>query len=646
MSLTYQAAVEQTITAGEQIHQIVNGTATTEVTVEDGSKVPSIRKALLDNFYFKDPIAWQVGQTENVFNQLRQFTDGSWWYAPSATASNPISMGSTPVGDPLWKIYDFDAIGKLEPIVDEALRRSYAEAGYNVVGTFQEGFTYVNTNDVGIDKVTGKGYTGPAGPVAAGTDPTSGGFVDRSDDVRVSGSIDAVQFGVDPSGTLASDAQLLAALQFSATSGIEIVVSGKCRLTQTMLQPANSIVRTDGVVFCEDPSNLTDALLWSVAGDNDKGCRTQIKRLVLSTSPSTSSWVDRLMRPLQISTAKVEVGELLTYGFQLAGPVLGPTGYEISVKKSSSRLDRWDAAHRDACGFRITTTDCHIGEVYTAMYPKGAVLGSTNHVNHVHCWGLPATSSNEYPNAQLLNGVTLGAATAVDHIYIDSVDTDGYNTAPSATEGVGVTFAGYECSVGVLKYRIHPQTKSGKIKLGRFTGFSNSVAALQAPGESRFDTVSPFIYDNDAAKWRNRIDMSNVQSIINRFTYTTELIPSGFTAFTGTMTVEKIGHDALIKLFFTASSVNNSSTDDFIINLPAGLSLLQGTTALVSQRTCLLMSSTDHTLTNDFAYVDSSSKIRIAYRKRDTGQIFFLKQTALVPGIIELTLRASITNQM
>lgn len=178
---TYSEAVEQTITAGEQIHQIVNGTATTEVTVEDGSKVPSIRKALLDNFYFKDPIAWQVGQTENVFNQLRQFIDGSWWYAPSATASNPISMGSTPVGDPLWMIYDFDAIGKLTPQIRETLRRSYAEAGYNVVGTFQGGFTIVNANDVGIDEVTGKGYTGPAGDVAAGTDPTSStAFVDKS----------------------------------------------------------------------------------------------------------------------------------------------------------------------------------------------------------------------------------------------------------------------------------------------------------------------------------------------------------------------------------------------------------------------------------------------------------------------------------
>lgn len=65
----------------------------------------------------------------------------------------------------------------------ESLRRSYAEAGYNVVGTFQAGFTYVNANDVGIDEATGKGYTGPAGDVNAGTDPTSGVFTD------VSGSI-------------------------------------------------------------------------------------------------------------------------------------------------------------------------------------------------------------------------------------------------------------------------------------------------------------------------------------------------------------------------------------------------------------------------------------------------------------------------
>lgn len=184
MSLTYSQAVEQTITAGEQIHQIVNGTATTEVTVEDGSKIPSVRKALIDNFYFKDPIAWQIGQTENVFNQLRQFTDGSWWYAPSATASNPVSMGSTPVGDSLWKLYTIDAIGKLTPQIREALRRSYAEAGYNLVsGSFEEGGVLNATTDVLVSVTSGRAYSGNLGNVPAGTNPLSGGFVDRSGDL-------------------------------------------------------------------------------------------------------------------------------------------------------------------------------------------------------------------------------------------------------------------------------------------------------------------------------------------------------------------------------------------------------------------------------------------------------------------------------
>lgn len=202
---TYSEAVEQTITAGEQIHQIVNGTATTEVTVEDGSKVPSIRKALLDNFYFKDPIAWQVGQTENVFNQLRQFTDGSWWYAPSATAINPITMGSTPVGDSLWKIYDFDAIKKLEPRIDEALRRSYAEAGYNLrpkPESFQNGGTLTSAIDVLLDKVSGKAYSG-AGPfpqlVDADTNPSGGGFTDRS---KVKERVSILDFGAIPGGVV------------------------------------------------------------------------------------------------------------------------------------------------------------------------------------------------------------------------------------------------------------------------------------------------------------------------------------------------------------------------------------------------------------------------------------------------------------
>lgn len=63
----------------------------------------------------------------------------------------------------------------------EGLRRSYAEAGYNLVdGSFEAGGTLVNANDVLLQERTGQAFSGPAGTVAAGTNPASGGFVDRS----------------------------------------------------------------------------------------------------------------------------------------------------------------------------------------------------------------------------------------------------------------------------------------------------------------------------------------------------------------------------------------------------------------------------------------------------------------------------------
>ncbi|WP_323947173.1 SGNH/GDSL hydrolase family protein [Aeromonas caviae] len=65
--------------------------------------------------------------------------------------------------------------------VSEALRRSYAEAGYNLVaGSFEDGGTLVNANDVLLHQFSGKAYSGPAGKVDAGTPPSSGAFSDKS----------------------------------------------------------------------------------------------------------------------------------------------------------------------------------------------------------------------------------------------------------------------------------------------------------------------------------------------------------------------------------------------------------------------------------------------------------------------------------
>ena len=67
----------------------------------------------------------------------------------------------------------------------EALRRSYAEAGYNLVdGSFETGGTLVTENDVLLHEATGKAYSGPSGTVAADTDPVSGGYTLRSNDLK------------------------------------------------------------------------------------------------------------------------------------------------------------------------------------------------------------------------------------------------------------------------------------------------------------------------------------------------------------------------------------------------------------------------------------------------------------------------------
>jgi len=91
-------------------------------------------------------------------------------------SSTPSSTGGIAVG--AW-MSRFDP--ELRVQVREALRRSYAEAGYNLVaGSFEVGGTLVNANDVLLQESTGKAFSGPAGTVAAGTNPASGGFVDKS----------------------------------------------------------------------------------------------------------------------------------------------------------------------------------------------------------------------------------------------------------------------------------------------------------------------------------------------------------------------------------------------------------------------------------------------------------------------------------
>jgi hypothetical protein len=147
---------------------------------ESGNKVP-VAQPLRTNaggflVYNGQPAKFVTSSNHSLL--VRDSLGNQLWYAPDVSKIDP---------DGAFQILGAQTL--------EALRRSYAEAGYNVVGTFKDGFTYVNANDVGIDLATGKGYAGPAGPVAAGTDPAIGGFVDVSSVVASNNTVYVRAFG-------------------------------------------------------------------------------------------------------------------------------------------------------------------------------------------------------------------------------------------------------------------------------------------------------------------------------------------------------------------------------------------------------------------------------------------------------------------
>lgn len=105
----FENAVDQVIVDSERLHNVVNGTAVEEVITEDGSPIPTIRKAMLDNIYFKTPpLPWTVGAVCTVFNQLYAFKSAAgtqWFYAPSASADNPVRLPADPTQSGYWKIF-------------------------------------------------------------------------------------------------------------------------------------------------------------------------------------------------------------------------------------------------------------------------------------------------------------------------------------------------------------------------------------------------------------------------------------------------------------------------------------------------------------------------------------------------------------
>lgn len=187
---TFQEATEIAIEASNQLHGVINGDANAEVTVEDGSKIPSVRKAMVDSLYFKPPIAWAQGEYEDTYNQLREFVDGdvrTWWFAKGATVSTPVLMSTNPATDINWTLW---SAVTLNAATYETQKRLAAEAGFNMVGSFLLGATVTTIEDVVFYETDGKYYawggTLPKVVPAGSTPATTGGvgagaWVDRTD---------------------------------------------------------------------------------------------------------------------------------------------------------------------------------------------------------------------------------------------------------------------------------------------------------------------------------------------------------------------------------------------------------------------------------------------------------------------------------
>lgn len=128
------------------------------------------------------PLTWQ--ELDGNFREVEGITQSTADDIKRAVASDVTAAQNAASDAQSSANQAATSAGVVGPQVRESLRRSYAEAGFNLVdGSFELGGTLVNPNDALLQSTTGKAFTGPAGTVTAGTNPASGGFV------PISGSI-------------------------------------------------------------------------------------------------------------------------------------------------------------------------------------------------------------------------------------------------------------------------------------------------------------------------------------------------------------------------------------------------------------------------------------------------------------------------
>ena len=444
---------------------------------------------------------------------------------------------------------------------------------------------------------------------------------------------------VDTTGVLPADDGLIEALAYSAVHGMTLDITGKVRITKTVKQPPNSSVDCrNGIIFCEDPSGLENGLMWSVDDPgivNEK--TTRIGTLILSTSPVIGEGliVDRDVMGLSITTPKVVVENIYTYGCRLGGVKTGPKGYEITLKMVTCFINSW--TDKSKWGIDLSAADGINGSLVCVGYARGIRSSGTNHIDFMHPWGFPATSGNEYQNRQLLTALSLASNTHVNHCYLDSVDTDGYNTPQSGDDGVNIVWEGFNSTIEKCFILVHGQTKPGKVKIMSCKGAQNTINNLMVNTDSALST-SPVIYSTPVRKWQNHVLGGNVLYLTNRFTYpASSLITGG--AFTGNIEFRKDGVGNIIVTANINCTDANISDKDFGINLPDSLGLSSALGSITS-RTMLNSSAGNQTLINF-----ENNKIYPIRQSEAAGSYVYFPKADVRIGVLSFVMHALNSSQ-
>lgn len=324
-------------------------------------------------------------------------TDG-YWYSWNGQLPYvvPANSSPTPGGKKGWGVVTRDE----RVIAREALRRTYLEAGYNLVeGSFEQGAILTNVNDVLLHGSSGKVFTGPAGTVVAGTDPASGGFDDITDKVlRNSLTVNTIFISAYKNLYPTVHDALDAAMAKSASTGVTVVSDVGFSITRPIEQPPKS--KVVWTANCTISPSFSGAYIYQVDGGYAFPSYSSAHAWTLPGKTSMEGFkayaenfeigvnAEALVIRRAINT---KVRDVVITGANLGG-LRSQDGYEaevqnINVVVSSAR----DVA---SIGCAINSSDGSFRSIIPIGYAKGGrITGGSNYIENLHPWGNTETDA-------------------------------------------------------------------------------------------------------------------------------------------------------------------------------------------------------------------------------------------------------------